>query len=107
MLSVVVGVMTGHYIMGMLACRINLAHLAINFCSSCRYEEEDETDSYYVYDLDDLSNIDSLSHLIGNSKWFRNYEIIKGLRKRINPYLHTYLRINIIGHYNPSVRITV
>ena len=39
----VVGVITGHWIMGTHARRIGPGHLANDFCRSCRDEEEEET----------------------------------------------------------------
>ena len=41
--SVVIGVVTGHCIMGMHVRRIGLVYLASDFSRSCRNEEEEET----------------------------------------------------------------
>ena len=42
-LSIVIGVITGHCITGTHAWRIDLGHLANDFCRSCRGEEANET----------------------------------------------------------------
>ena len=42
-LSVFVGVITGHCIMGLHARRIGLGHLVNDFCRSCRDKEEKES----------------------------------------------------------------
>ena len=44
-LTVVVGVITGHCIMGAHMRYIGLGHLANDFCKNCRDEEEEETAS--------------------------------------------------------------
>ena len=91
-LSVVIAVITEHYIMGFHSRRIDLGHLANNFCRSCRDEEEETvpylpatcTDlyqrrkylgAYYMDGLEKLSRFDigSLNRLIGSSVWFFFY----------------------------------
>ena len=42
-LSVIVGIITGHCIMGTHAKRLSLGHFANDFCRRCRDEEEEET----------------------------------------------------------------
>ena len=76
-LSLIVGVITWHCIMGRHARHFGFGHLANEFCRSCRYEEEEETvphllgscptlsqtrmkylGTYYMNDLEELSWID-------------------------------------------------
>ena len=92
-LSVIVGVITGHCIMGTHARRIDLGHLANDFCRSCRDVEGMGREggypslagyipgffqrgrkyllNYYIDNLKELSRIDigSLNRFIRSSEW--------------------------------------
>jgi len=90
-LSVIVGVITGHCILGAHAKKIGLGHLTNDFCRSCRDEEEEETiihllctcpalsrnrkkhlgfyNSNYLSDIAKVG-IRQLSSYVGSSGWF-------------------------------------
>ena len=91
--GVVIGVITGHCIMGKHAKRIGLAHLANDFCRNC-WDEEEETVThllgiyqalcqrrikymltYYMDDIEELSTIDigSLNCFIRGSEWLWDF----------------------------------
>ena len=95
-LSMVVGIITGYCIMGILARRIGLGHLANVFCRSQRDEKEQETvphllgtclalcqrrikylGTYHIDDVEELSKIviGSQNRFIGGYEWFRDQGI--------------------------------